>query len=52
MVERSLKLGALNLNGWESSMDPHYMDKSERVPHKATLKKKRKKKDESVFFSY
>ena len=21
-------------------MDPHYMDKSERVPHKATLKKK------------
>ena len=25
-------------------MDPHYMDKSERVPHKATLKKKKKKK--------
>ena len=24
-------------------MDPHYMDKSERVPHKATLKKKKKK---------
>ena len=22
-------------------MDPHYMDKSERVPHKATLKKKK-----------
>ena len=23
-------------------MDPHYMDKSERVPHKAALKKKKK----------
>ena len=23
-------------------MDPHYMDKSERVPHKATKKKKKK----------
>ena len=26
VVERSLKLDALNLNGWESSMDPRYMD--------------------------
>ena len=38
-------------------MDPHYMDKSERVPHKATLKikikkklKKRKKKMEVCSF--
>ena len=38
VVERSLKLGALNLNWLGVSMDPHYMDNSERVPHKATLK--------------
>ena len=31
-------------------MDPHYMDKSERVPHKATLKKKKKKKKKVFSF--
>ena len=29
-------------------MDPNYMDKSERVPHKATLKKKIKKNKRKV----
>ena len=29
-------------------MDPHYMDKSERVPHKAALKKIKNKKKKEV----
>ena len=39
VVERSLKLDALNLNWLGVIDDPHYMDNSERVPYKASLKK-------------
>ena len=38
-------------------MDPHYMDNSERVPHKASLKnkknkKKKKKRKEKVCYFF
>ena len=33
-------------------MDPHYMDKSERVPHKGTLKKKKMMKECSFLIDF
>ena len=42
VVERSLKLDALTLIGWESSMDPRYMDNLEKNTFKSctpTMKK-------------
>ena len=53
VVEKSLKFDALNLIGWELSMDPRYMDNLEKNAFKLCIPTRKKLwKKKGVFLAY